>query len=811
MSKTYFVNKYNDMFLELFSKKTDWEKVENIKDISGEIDFCYNVDNNDIESKLKLISKENFTKYNSIEVNKSYITYDKIVNIYILLISEKHVYIYKEGKVNTDKVRYYSEQNYFNYTFEQIKYDVSNKINPFLEENKLPSNGFNIIGMKYGIDEDYKVNLLEIDIDLDLSIEIDKLHKMKLHYWLFFDILNKFVFKNNLHHRWEKCEKNIKILNNNNLKINEPKTYLVNTSRILKDVLNNNGYLEGNIEKYCDFSSWDSYNTKNVESKIKIIPRNIINYIDNKRLMYNVIKKNNLEMFVPKTYIDLKNIDKSIFSNDKIFFIKESGSSGGRSVTVINSYQELVEIISLKKGDYILQEEVDNMLLIDGYKNTLRCYVLITDKKEIFLHKDILGIQHIKKYSKELDKNIHISHENPKYFNFKNIDTTGKVFDKIKDICFLILKCFIQDKVINNQYIILGIDIIIDNNSNPYLIEMNAFPNMQYCDKLVEYVIKKNMFTDFVNLYVNPKILGHEPKYGDWILCNPLFEDTHYQFKFKEVYEENLYLNIKDYDYKSNHSKLVSLNYWTRENYDLNNETILRYMNKKFILKSDCKKQLYLFMKENNILELSPISYLHTKEILDSTLNKKFYIKDDTGCAQKGVYKGDLKYIKNKEKEFLDKRINYIIQEDVENCIYYDNYQVVFSVFFYLDINGYFLHDKICLAFGSLIDNKVNKVLHDWEHGKHFEDISNNEIIYKNIIEVCNIFLKKYTEHMKTNYNIKNNEIGYGRFDILVTRDYEAKIIEINSSGAGNQHHKVSKLFFQEILHRKLNNKLYNI
>ena len=79
MSKTYFVNKYDDMFIELFSKKTDWKKIENIKDISGEIDFCYNVDNNDIESKLKLISKENFTKYNSIEVKKTDITYDKIV------------------------------------------------------------------------------------------------------------------------------------------------------------------------------------------------------------------------------------------------------------------------------------------------------------------------------------------------------------------------------------------------------------------------------------------------------------------------------------------------------------------------------------------------------------------------------------------------------------------------------------------------------------------------------------------------------------------------------------------------------------
>ena len=27
-------------------------------------------------------------------------------------------------------------------------------------------------------------------------------------------------------------------------------------------------------------------------------------------------------------------------------------------------------------------------------------------------------------------------------------------------------------------------------------------------------------------------------------------EDTHYQFKFKEVYLENLFKNMKDYDYK---------------------------------------------------------------------------------------------------------------------------------------------------------------------------------------------------------------------------------------------------------------------
>ena len=81
MTKTYFVNKYDDMFKELFSKKTDWEKIENIENISGGIDFCYDVDNNDIESKFKLLSKDKLLWIKDIEINK--LLYDKIVNIYI--------------------------------------------------------------------------------------------------------------------------------------------------------------------------------------------------------------------------------------------------------------------------------------------------------------------------------------------------------------------------------------------------------------------------------------------------------------------------------------------------------------------------------------------------------------------------------------------------------------------------------------------------------------------------------------------------------------------------------------------------------
>ena len=499
MTNKYFVDKYDYMFIELFSKKTDWEKIENIKDISGEIDFCYNVDNNDIESKLKLISKEDFTKYNSIEVNKSYITYDKVVNIYILLISEKDVYIYKEGKVNTDKVRYYSEQSYFNYTFEQIKYDVSNKINPFLEENKLHSNGFNIIGMKYGIDEDYNVNLLEIDTDLDLSIEIDKLHKMKLHYWLFFDILNKFVFKNNLHHRWEKCEENIKVPN----KINKPKTYLINRSNILKKILNNNGWIEGKINEKVDFSYWDVFDAKGVTIKsiVKTIPRNITNLIDNKKSMYEILKKNNLTHFLPKTYTQMINIDKNIFTNDKIYFLKKHNGSGNKDVHVIKEYDQFINIINDNYEEYILQEEVKNMYLHNKKKVVIRAYGLVTSKPfNNYLYYDAKFDIYKNDYNNNnLSNEIHndeynsVVHQHLSNMEFKEI-----VFEKMKNICNE-LNIFWNYKTENEEYIILGYDFILDTSYNVYLIEVNSYPNMV---ESKDQPLKNEIFDCFSNLVV---------------------------------------------------------------------------------------------------------------------------------------------------------------------------------------------------------------------------------------------------------------------------------------------------------------------
>jgi|TARA_B110000858_G_scaffold16512_1_gene16687 hypothetical protein len=493
MSKTYFVNKYDDMFIELFSKKTDWKKIENIKDISGEIDFCYNVDNNDIESKLKLISKENFTKYNSIEVKKTDITYDKIVNIYILLISEKDVYIYKEGKVNADKVRYYSEQSYFNYTFEQIKYDVFNKINPFLEENKLPSNDFNIIGMKYGIDEDYKVNLLEVDTDVDLSIEIDKLHKMKLHYWLFFDILNKFVFKNNLHHRWEKCKKDIKILNNNTnlleiiVSSNKNDKIFDQAKQLSLNNLNDlsiNGIF--GIE-YNDFNpnmkiingwkeQYENIKLYIISSLAKTVS------LDDK---ITFCKRMSKSKYLPECFYSYNEIPIST-NNDEVFFVKSRGSTNAAGVNVY-LYKDLLNI---NMENSVIQKSMKNPDLYQNKRYKIRIHTVIFNNNLYCYNKYFGNVSKIEYNNSNLNsqseqfKKMHIMYQDvaPHYILNSEISENNVILDNIILALKDVKKNFLKEiNLFNkNEFVLLGVDVVVNSNKNIQIIEINHRSNYQH-------------------------------------------------------------------------------------------------------------------------------------------------------------------------------------------------------------------------------------------------------------------------------------------------------------------------------------------
>lgn len=503
----YFCSDYCDMISEIMTKKK-WVRVNSKED---NIKFSFS---NSIIGDLMLTSDNEIKWLEKCVISKNKFT--SYVRIYVNIINSTQIFVYKEGKIyRTSKPSFFTRDKYYNSLFHNINIKIYETIKPELEKNPHSSNTFKIVALDFGID-DKSVELISIDTNPDLSRERDIIDKMKLHYWIINDLIYLFVFNNKNGHRWYEC--------NNSSKF----TYHVNTSRILKEVLNTNDYIEADIDYKSNFSSWDTYRTKNVKSEISIISRRISYKMDDKIIFYKTLLKNNIEIYCPKTYLNFNDIN---YDSNKIYFLKNSGSSGGKGVNVVNSLTTINDIISSKPGNYLLQEEVPNLKLIDKKKFTLRCYILLTDKKEIFIHKNILCIHHSSDYSSELDRSVHIDHKVHKYSNYSD----EEVFMQLQDLFFNVCAPFIKNESFENQYIILGADILLDNDNKPYIIEINTYPNMQYDDKKVEYVIKKEMFSDFVNLYVNPKIKKTAPMYGKWCLCNPLFEDTHFQFKFKEV------------------------------------------------------------------------------------------------------------------------------------------------------------------------------------------------------------------------------------------------------------------------------------
>ena len=534
---TYYVNKYESIFDELFEKEK-WKKLTKdfYKNKKQETDFLFiHEDSHQYsETKFKNTIKSKFynkyTRFNlSIDkTNKVEVfSENKTVTIYVLIINSKEIYIYMDGKVYEDKIRFYCDQSYFHFTFQQIKKIIYEKICEFLkrdenseindkEEN---NTSYQIFTADFIINTQHIVKLTNINLEPNLSMEIDKLHKMKIHYWIWYDLLNKFVFKNNKKHRWCLLDDSVKNVDCENLK---QKTFLINRSRILKNILLENGWREGNKNELVDFSYWDTFYSRGVRvnSNISLIPKNITNVIDNKLTMYTTLLKNNLTDFLPKTYTKLKDIDPNIFNEDKIFFLKKHNGSGGKDVYAINSLKRMNEIVKKQHSNYILQEEVPDMLLHNGHKTSLRIFVLITGNKN-YIYKEGRTYVYSSKYCKNnMSNNVHNDVYNSNFFNFTDQHYYDKAFPKIKDICFKVQQYFFKKNNINDkEYIILGYDFILNNNYKPYLIEVNSYPNLAPCCEIIK-TLNTKLLSDFYYLFIEQKfkdVKKNNNISNDWI------------------------------------------------------------------------------------------------------------------------------------------------------------------------------------------------------------------------------------------------------------------------------------------------------
>lgn len=294
-------------------------------------------------------------------------------------------------------------------------------------------------------------------------------------------------------------------------------TFKCNGSNIIKELLTKLGFNEEKEDNRVDFSFWDTYYANDIESKIKTIDIKYIDNLSNKREFFNIIQKYNLNEYIPKTYPNVFELTSDMLDIDKIYFLKYIHGSGGRDVYPVKTMDDIDHIVQYDKKDCILQEEVPNMYLHEGnYKTTMRNYVLVCDKG-IYFYNDGYVYIYKNKYDKDnLDNSIHndiftqCDYEplSKQYYYQKILPVLCKISSEI-------LNNYFKDIDLKDRYIILGVDFILDKNYNPFIIEINGFPNLY--SSCGEGSVKRQMINDFINLYVLPKVKNKRVKKGGWI------------------------------------------------------------------------------------------------------------------------------------------------------------------------------------------------------------------------------------------------------------------------------------------------------
>ena len=256
---------------------------------------------------------------------------------------------------------------------------------------------------------------------------------------------------------------------------------------------------------------WDSYGNNNLnlfsnKYIVENIHRKHHNYLCDKKKCSNLIKELKLYNYYPNTYNNLSDIDD--IPIDKLFFIKEIYRTCGKGVKCING-KELLDY-KINKNE-IIQEGIQNLKLIDGKKFVIRAYIIIFNNK-IYLSKYAfiycLGINYDKlstDWYTQVHRNWNFNDKIANNFLFPLSETEYssyiyKIRDALRNMKEL-FKPIINNS--NNQFIIIGPDILITDKDEIKFIEFNTFPNLLHTEYINDNVNEKMLFDLFKLVFLN--------------------------------------------------------------------------------------------------------------------------------------------------------------------------------------------------------------------------------------------------------------------------------------------------------------------
>ena len=291
------------------------------------------------------------------------------------------------------------------------------------------------------------------------------------------------------------------------------------------------------------------------------------NYIKMKKKFQNEYNYMSETYLLPKDYNNFVNQRLNNFDlNNKqnLWILKPYASSKGRGIELLTNINDLPKRI-------LATHYIYNPHLINGKKYDLRLYLLVTGycPVKIYLFDEGTARFCNEKYDLNPEnlsnKNIHLTdypndedltnsiqnnennkklkwslYELKKYFNENKLNF-NIIWSKIKDIIIKLILS-VTDKAIPliksfklsscNLFELYGVDILLDEMLNPWLLEVNLNPSLN-CDNQLELRIKSKLITDILNI-IGAIPFSHDGKFI------PLDKPNEYKDEIEEGVIESL-------------------------------------------------------------------------------------------------------------------------------------------------------------------------------------------------------------------------------------------------------------------------------
>lgn len=308
--------------------------------------------------------------------------------------------------------------------------------------------------------------------------------------------------------------------------------------------------VENELEDFNYFS--ESYNKSKPELKDRktIFAISGCDLLASKDKLWQALEtkytRSEARLIMPETYITANKHDmelfKQRFNSKKIYICKKNIQDKKGLELVSGDYNLIIKKVYSEKYK-LVQEYLENPLLIKGRKLNLRLYfvVLCDESVKMYLYSEGKCIYTNKNYSKNANINdleSHITSVNldvaiyddlPESMEdlkkFLGDDKFRSLFDKIiaklKKITLTIKPNVCNINKDYDGFQLFGLDIIIDEKMNPYVLEFNKGPAMTYKTKN-DKKLKTQLFNDLfclANLSEKDKCSSNLPE--KWIMLNP--------------------------------------------------------------------------------------------------------------------------------------------------------------------------------------------------------------------------------------------------------------------------------------------------